>query len=84
MSWHRPQHTSHCEVARIGDFFVEVIKFFAEGGGQEQCIKMGFGGNGAMVSPWSFPFFWGFPLFNFVSAREKRGGEFTHWTPYQC
>jgi hypothetical protein len=33
---------------------------------------MGFGGNGAVVSPWSVSFFWFFLLFNFVSCG---GGE---------
>ncbi len=37
---------------------------------------MWFGGNGAVVSPWSAPFFWFFSLFDFESCgeKEKKGG----------
>jgi hypothetical protein len=35
---------------------------------------MGFGGNGAVVSPWSIPFFCFFSLFDFVSCGGRKGG----------
>ncbi len=74
MSRHQPWCASHRDFAEIGNFFAEGIEFLAEGGGQEWCIKMGFGGNGAVVSPWLVPFFLVFLLFNFLSVGEK-GGE---------
>jgi hypothetical protein len=45
---------------------------------------MGFGRNGAVVSPWLVLFFWFFLLFDFVSCgvKNKNGGELTHWIPY--
>ncbi len=40
---------------------------------ESDLLKMGFGRNGAVVSPWSIPFFCFFSLFNFVSFGKKRG-----------
>jgi hypothetical protein len=54
--------------------FVKGIEFLKEEGGQEQFVEMGFGGNGAAVSPWSVLFFCFFLLFNFVSCGGKKGG----------
>jgi hypothetical protein len=66
------------DVARIGNNFAKGIEFLEEGGGRERFVEMGFGGNGAVVSPWSVPFFWFVLLFNFVSCGgKKRGGEVT-------
>jgi hypothetical protein len=61
---------SHRDVARIGNFFAKGIKFLAEGGRREQCIEMGFGGNGAVVSPWLVPFF-GFFCCQFCERKKK-------------
>jgi hypothetical protein len=55
-SRHRPQCVSRHDVARFGDIFAKRIKFLEEGGVQEQFVEMGFGRNGAVVSPWTIPF----------------------------
>jgi hypothetical protein len=50
------------------------VRLLLSRGGRERFIEMGFGRNGAVVSPWSVPFFWLFSLFDFVSCGGKKGG----------
>ncbi len=75
MSRHWPRCASCCDIARIGSFFAKGIKFLEEGGGREKCIEMGFGGNGAVVSPWSVLFFLFFAVWFCELQGEKMAGK---------